>query len=161
MADLAYCTSADVIAVAGQLAIDLRTDDVPDLDAHLAVAIEHASGRVDFYLHRYAQSVLAGNRWVKGVAELAAVRWLCVHRLNDLPKSVDAEWEERKEELELVRAGKAEVPRAAKTRRPVTVTNSTVDNNRRNNQIRVDTNRSTGVAKGYKRPVDPSSPDER
>lgn len=161
MEDLPYCTPGDVIAVAGQWAIDLRTDDVPDLDAHLALAIEYASGRIDYYCHRYAQPVLAANRWVKGVAEIVAVRWLCIHRLNNCPQALDTEWEERRAELDEVRAGRSEVPRAPRTRRAVTVTNSTVDLRRVNNQVRVDRARSTGVAKDYRRPIDPKAPDQR
>lgn len=162
MPDLAYCAAADVVALAGQMAIDLRADDVPDLDAHLAAAIDFASGRVDLYCAaRYSQAELAANRWVKGVAEFVAVMWLCQHRLNSVPESVAKEWEERKAELQTILERKAGVPRAARSRRPVTVSNHTVDLQRRNNQVRVDRNRSTGVAEDYKRPTDPYASDER
>lgn len=161
MADLAYCTADDVIALAGQMAIDLRTDDVPDLDAHMAAAIDWASGRIDFYCGRYAASELAANRWVKGVAEFLTVKWLCTHRLNDVPTAIETEWEERKQELQTILDRKAEVPRAARSRRPITVTGYHVDLRRWNNQIRVDRSRSTGVAKDYKRPTDPTAPDGR
>jgi hypothetical protein len=159
MADLAYCTTEDVVALAGQMAVDLRTDDVPDLDAHLESAIDFASGRIDFYCARYSQTELASNRWVKGVAEFVAVMWLCQHRLNAVPESIAKEWEERRAELELIQKRQAEVPRAARSRRPVTVSNHTVDLQRRNNQVRVDRNRSTGVAKDYRRRADENAPD--
>jgi hypothetical protein len=161
MADLNYCVAADVIALAGELAVDLRSDDVPDLDAHIDAAISASSSRIDFYCARYSETELAANRWVKGAAALLAVRWICQRRLNDVPASIEAEWEERRAELQAILDRKAEVPRAARSRRPITVTNSVVDLNRRNNQVRVDRNRSTGVANDYKRPTDPTAPDER
>ena len=76
MADLAYCTPADVLAVLGQLGQDLRTDDVANAGAHVAQAIDWGSGQVDFFCARYAPAVLAENRWIKGVTEIAAVLWL-------------------------------------------------------------------------------------
>jgi hypothetical protein len=158
MADLAYCTPAGITALAGQLAVDLRTDDVPDLAAHLAAAVDHASGRIDFYCSRYAGAELAASRWVTGVAELIALRWLCLHRLNERPKVLEEEWAERKEELELIREGKATVPNAAATRRPLTVTNYGVDDRRWNGKVRVDANRSTGVPGDLPRRTDPTAP---
>lgn len=161
MADLAYTTAAAVTELAGQLAVDLRTDDT-DLDTAVAAAIDFASGEVDFYCSRYAQAELAANRWVANTAAFIAVRWLCLRRLNEVPKAVQAEWEDDlKPKLEAVQQGKASVPRAAATRRPGTVTNYHVDLRRFNNQGRVDRNRSTGQARDYKRPTDPTAPDNR
>lgn len=157
--DQVYCSAADVVALAGQLAVDLRTDDVPDLDAHLEHAAREGSARVDFYCGRYSQAELAANRWVNGVATFLAVRWLCQHRLNEVPAAIETVWEERKAELELILQRKAEVPRAARSRRPGTVTNYRVDLGRLNNQVRVDRPRSTGLAKDYRRRTDTGSPD--
>lgn len=157
-----YCTAGDITTLAGQLAVNLRTDDVADIDSHLESAATWARGRIDFYCSRYSQTVLAGNEWINGVATFLGVFWLCTHRLNEVPTSIQKMWEEEyKPELVLIQKGQAEVPRAAKTRRPITVTNTNIDNRRFNNQIRVDTTRSTGVAKDYKRPTDPNAPDER
>lgn len=160
MPDLAYTTADAITALAGDLAVDLRADD-GDLEALLAAAVDHASGRVDFYCARYAGAELAANRWVAGVATLIALRWLSLRRLNEVPKSVEAEWEERRAELELIQKGKAVVPNAATSRRPVTVTNPHTDLRRTNNQVRVDRSRSTGVANDYRRPTDPTAPDRR
>src|SRR5690349_11964614 len=100
-------TDADaVLALCGELGIDLRADDVPDLDAHMTRACDYASARVDYFCARYAATDLAGSQWVQDVAAFLAVRWLCMHRLNEVPKSIDAEWEERQKELELIRQGK-------------------------------------------------------
>jgi len=164
VADLAYCTAADVEALAGEMAIQLRSDDLPDEDdggAFMASAIDYASGRIDFYCSRYAGADLAANRWVKGVAVLIALRKWCSRRLNAVPEAVELEWEERQAELDLIRQGKAQVPQAAASRRPVAVTNYRVDLRLPNNQVRVDRNRSTGIAKDYRRPTDPHSPDGR
>jgi len=163
MADLAYCTAADVTALAGQMAIDLRLDDLTggEATAFLASAIDYASGRIDYYCSRYAQAELAANRWVKGVAVLVALRKLASRRLNRPSKAIEHEWEERQAELELIRQGKAQVPTAASTRRPVVVTNYKVDLRLPNNQVRVDKARSTGVAKDYRRPTDNAAPDAR
>ncbi len=163
MPDLAYCAAADVTALAGEMAVELRTDDLADPldDDFITDAIDYASGRIDFYCSRYAQAELAANRWVKGVAVLIALRKLCQRRLNSVPDAVEAEWEERRAELELVQKGQGQVPGAAASRRALAVTNYTVDLRRRNNQVRVDRSRSTGVAKDYLRPTDPTAPDMR
>jgi len=162
--ELAYCTAGDVEALAGEMAIQLRSDDLPDEDddgAFMDSAIDYASGRIDFYCSRYSETELAANRWVKGVAVLIALRKWCQRRLNAVPESVELEWEERQKELELIRQGKAIVPNAANARRPVSVTNYTVDQRRVNNQVRVDRSRSTGPAKDYRRSTDPTAPDQR
>jgi hypothetical protein len=55
-----YTSEDAIIALAGQLAIDLRTDDVPDLDAHMEAAIDTGTSDLDFYLADYSQ---AGTAW--------------------------------------------------------------------------------------------------
>ncbi len=162
MANPAYCAPAGITKVCGQLGVDLRTDDVPDLGAHLDAAVQWASDQIDWYCSRYAQSDLAANTWVTGQAEFLAVYWLCLHRLNDVPKSIENLWLKFIEpKLLAIQQGKATVPRCAASRRPITVTSPVVDNRRFNDQVRVDTTRSTGVAQGYNRPTDPTAPDER
>jgi hypothetical protein len=156
MADLAYTTADAVTALAGQLAVDLRTDD-GDAGDLLAAAIDYASGRVDFYCARYSQTELAASRWVQGVATFIALRWLCLHRLNEVPASIAEEWDERKAELEQIQNGTGTVPGAANSRRPLSVTNYHVDLRRTNRQVRVDRDRSTGLAQGYSRPTDPTA----
>jgi hypothetical protein len=161
MPDLAYTTAEQVTRLVGQLGVDLRTDDA-DPDALMGEAIDFASGEIDWYCSRFAGAELAVNRWVGHAAAVIAVRWLCVHRLNEIPASLQKMWEEDlKPKLDLIQQGKAVVPGAAASRRPCTVTNQHVDLRRWNNQVRTDRARSTGVAKDYKRPVDPSAPDQR
>lgn len=149
-----YTTSAAVIDLIGQLGLDLRTDDEVEADM-LTAAIAYASGRIDFYcLQRVSATELAASQWVKDVATFLAIRWLCQRRLNEVPSSIAEEWEERKEELQLVQQGKAMVPGATVSRRPVTVTNQTVDLRKFDHQLRVDRSRSSGVANGYPRRTD-------
>jgi len=162
MATPLYSTDAGVIAIAGQMGVDLRCDDATIGETgQLALAHAYAQGRIDFYCERYAQSDLATNQWVQDAACLIALHWFCMHRLNDVPKSVANEWAERKEELTLILKREANVPRAPRSRRPVTVTNANVVLGRHNNQIRVDRSRTTGVQKDYVRPTDDQAPDER
>ena len=103
-----------------------------------------ATGQVDFYCSRYSAAELAANQWVQDVATFIAVRWLCMHRLNKPPRSIKAEWEDTlKPQLERIQEGKADVPRAAESRRAVTVTTQRVDLRKANNQIVTDRSRST------------------
>lgn len=161
MPDLAYCQPSDVIALAGDLALDLRNDDV-DFDTQMIAAISWASGRIDYYCAKYGEDVLAVNRWVNGVTTFLAVYWHCIHRLNDVPKSIQKMWDdEYKPELQAIQKGTADVPRAVTSRRPVAVSNYNVDLRRANNQVRTDRTRSTGVSQGYVRPTDNTAPDDR
>lgn len=164
----AYTTAQDVYNLAGEMAIDLRTDDnatipnAPSVDDLIDGAIDYASGRIDFYcLTKYSGAELASNRWCRGIATLLALHYLCRRRLNEVPSSLQTEWEERLEELKAVQKGTAVVPGAARSRRPAVVSTPSVDLNRRNNQVRVDPNRSTGVAKDYRRSTDTNAPDCR
>lgn len=158
--DTPYTTEARIIAVCGQLAIDLRTDDVPDYATHISDAIDAGTSEADYYYVDYLQSAVADDEFAQQCATWFAVRWLCEHRLNEPSAAVDKECERKEKKLELIRTRKAKV-RIPKTRRPVVTTAYTMDNRRWNNQVRVDQSRSTGVAKNYTRPTDNSSPDAR
>ena len=161
MADLAYTTAKAVTDLVGQLALDLRTDDVEGPE-FLDQAIEHGSGEIDFYAQgKYLTSDLASNRWVSNGATAFAVEFLCLRRLNEIPKGVKEWADQYREKLQGVLEGKWQIPGCSRTRRAVTVTNQHVDLRRPNNQVRTDTTRSTGVAQGYTRPTDPTAPDAR
>lgn len=160
--DLAYTTAGDIGSLAGTLAVALRTDDGVEADL-VAEAIDSASADVDFYTQgRYAAADLAANRWAKHAATAFALEFLCVRRLNDVPGPLAEVCERYRKMLQLVLEGKANVPGAARSRRPGTVTNYVPDLRRLNNQMRRDPNRSTGAkAQSYRVPNDPSSPDQR
>lgn len=157
----AYTTSAAILALAGQVAVDLRTDD-DDQANLLNTAIDYATEQLDWYLAKYSQVQIAASHFAQHAATFIAVKWLCLHRLNSVPASIQKEWtEEWEPKLGLIQQGKAVLPRASTSRNPVSVTNYSVDLRRMNNQIRVDRSRSTGVAQDYKRPTDPNAPDQR
>lgn len=157
-----YTTEAFIISLAGQLALDLRLDDSADAEADLEWAIDTGTVETDGYLaNRYAESVLAENRWVQMHATYFAVRALCQRRLNDVPESIEKACERSEKALLKVQDRKAVVPRAAETRRPIAVCNYHVDLRRFNNTIRVVPSKTTGVAEDYRRAVDDLAPDDR
>ena len=153
-----FTTSARILQLAGQLAIDLRSDDTTEA-ASIAAAVDVGTADADFYLSVYSLAGLAADEWVADCATFFGVRYLCFRRLNELPASIQKECERREKQLDLVAQGKRRL-RIAKTRRPAVVTNYCDDLRRYNNQIRVDTARSTGVAKNYVRPTDPTAPND-
>lgn len=161
MPNTAYTTSAAIVTLAGERAVDLRSDDA-ERDELMDEAIDHGSSQIDFYTQgKYLEADLAASRYVNDAATAFALEYWCLRRLNDTPKAVSA-WADRfRDQLQMVLEGKAGIPGAARSRRPVTVTNQRVDLRRPNNQVRTDTTRSTGVAKDYVRPTDPTAPDCR
>lgn len=159
-----YTTEARVLLLAGQLGVDLRLDDADESDDYadaMSWAIDAGTVEVDGYCQQYSQADLAASAWVMTHADYFALRALCQRRLNDVPESLAKECERREKQLMLVLQRKFPVPRVAKSRRPVAVTNYNVDLRKYNNTIGVDKTRSTGVAQDYKRPVDDTVVDER
>lgn len=157
MAD--FTTAGEIDRLAGTTGVDLRTDDGAEATL-VAEAVAYATGEVEFYCQgRF--TALDGVQYVRNAATHFALEWLCLRRLNAVPEGLARACERYREKLELVMAGKVTIPGAARTRRAVTVSTPAVDLRRFNNQNRVDQNRSTGVAKDYRRPTDPTSPDQR
>lgn len=156
----ACTTETRIVALAGQLALDLRTDDVADYDAHIEGAIQYATDELlNYYYVDYLESAVADDNFAIQCATFFAVEWLCLHRLNEPSASLEKKCEELRKKLELIRTRKART-RIAKSRRPGVVTNSTVVLRDVNNQVKVDTTRSTGVAQDYRRP-NANAPDAR
>lgn len=156
-----YTTADRIILKAGPMAVDLRTDD-DDADSILDQCCQTATNQVDWYCEKYSQTILAANGWIQDAATVYATMELCKHRLNPIPASLQKEWDEDYlVKLNAIQLGKAEVPRAAHSRNPASVTNYHVDLRRPNNQVRVDRSRSTGVAQDYVRPTDVTAPDAR
>jgi hypothetical protein len=157
-----FTTEDKILAIIGQLGVDLRLDDAADADEVMEFAIDEATGEVFFYLYpRYSAALASQNNWVQWHAAWFAVLVLCRRRLNDVPQSVKEEWARREKQLTKVQELKASVPELARSRRPAVVTGYTVDLRRFNNQVRVDRSKSTGVAKNYRRAHDDSAPDNR
>ncbi len=156
-----YTTSARVTDLIGTLGLSLRDDDETDTTGDfMTLAINAGTSDADVYLIRYTQANCATDEYVAQSATWFAVRWWCLHRLNDLPAGVDAECKRREKLLEKVRTGKAKL-RLPATRRAVVTTNYHVDLRKINDQVGVDTSRSTGIADGYKRVIDETAPDVR
>ena len=157
----AFTSAADITALIGRMGLDLRSDDA-EPDDLMDRAVEHGSAEIDWYTQdKYLAADLAESRFVGEAATAFAVEYWCLRRLNDTPKGVTEYADRYRDKLQLVLEGKAGIPGVARSRRPVTVTNQTTDLRRRNNQIRTDRTRSTGVAKDYVRPIDPTAPDCR
>lgn len=155
----AYTDATAINLLAGQVGVDLRADDATEAEV-VAEAVEYAGGEVDFAAQG-RWSGLDAVRWVRNCATHFALEWLCLRRLNAVPESLAAACERYRQQLALVAQGKLVIPGAARSRRPVTVTNQTVDLRRPNNQVRTDRSRSTGVANNYPRPTDTNAPDAR
>lgn len=158
---MSYTSSTRVINLIGQSGVDLRTDDGSQ-STYLAEAVAFGTNQVDFYCSRYSETELAASAWAQDAATYAAAMELCTRRLNEVPASIQKMWDEVfLPQLTKVQEGKAQVPRAATSRNPVSVTNYAADLRRLNNQVRVDPSRSTGVADEYTRPKDETAPDQR
>lgn len=158
---MSYTTPAKIVSLVGQAGVDLRTDDA-DAAELIDAAAAFGTNQIDYYCSRYSATELAANGWVQDAATWAAVMYLCMRRLNEVPDAIQKWWDEMfLTQLSSIRKGEAIVPRAATARNPVSVTNHATDLRRLNNQIRVDRTRSTGIADNYKRPMDPSAPDQR
>ncbi|VTT96560.1 : DUF1320 [Gemmataceae bacterium] len=157
MAD--YSSDTEMQNLAGQVAVDLRTDDAVTATL-LQAAIDYAGGEVEFYCQgRF--SLLDTVQYARNAATAFALEWLCMRRFNAVVEPLTKMCDRYREQLTKVAEGKFTIPGAARSRRQVTVTNQVVDLRRFNNQVRTDRSRSTGVAKGYVRPVDYNAPDER
>lgn len=155
-----YTDSDHITAIVGQYGVNLRTDD-GTLATLIDDAIAWGTTQVDFYCSRYEADDLAANEWVKNVAAFVAVQWLCLRRLNSVPRSIADVWKETiKPQLELIQMGEANVPRLDRSRRPIAVDNYHVDQGRFNNQVRVDRTKSTGVTE-LRQSIDVTAPDQR
>ena len=149
----AFTTAELITARVGALGVDLRTDDDP---ASLDDVIDAASARIDFYCAAYSAASLASSRWVLEMATIIAVYYLCMRRLNEVPKAVDELYSQALLELTKVQEGKASVPGAVHARRPVALIQQRVVLDRYPG-VRVERPRSTGTAAGYVRRTDPGA----
>ncbi len=157
----AFTTVDRVTTLVGQLGIDLRLDDAADADATMDACVEAGTQDVWFFLSAYDPVELSQSVWTQLHATWFAVRYLCQRRLNDLPAAVKDECERREKQLQMVLERKVDAPGVAKTRRGAAVSNYDTDLRRWNVQVRVNRPKSTGVAKGYIRPTDPTAVDDR
>jgi len=154
-----YTSATEIDQLAGQVGVDLRTDDGTE-STLVAEAIDYAAGDVDYYCQgRFSN--LDTIQYVRNAATHFAVEWLSLRRLNSVTESLQKACDRYREQLTRVLEGKAIIPGATRSRRQAAVSNYNVDLRKFNNTIRTDRSRSTGVAKDYRRPVDPTAPDQR
>lgn len=103
-ATTAYCALADVQRVLSVAGVNLRLDDDPSI--YLDV-IDEASREVDLYLlHRYQESDLAVNRWVKHCAATIAAWMFSTRRGNPAPVGVQSRFDHYLERLERIAANR-------------------------------------------------------
>lgn len=149
-----YADATAVVARAGEAGVTLRTDDDPNT---IDDVLEAAAVDVDFWLGPvYSQTALAGSEWVARACRDIAVRYLCLRRLNAVPKSVELRYQEVLELLKLLASGARQLPDAAARK-----ANAPVLSNQRTHlspHPRVTTERpaSTGVPAGYPPRDDPT-----
>lgn len=158
MAD--FSSIAEMTNLAGQVAVDLRTDDAAPAAELMQAAIDYAGGEVEFYCQGKF-GLLDSVQYVRNAATAFALEWLCMRRLNAVTDALTKMCDRYREQLGKVAEGTFTIPGAARSRRAATVANQAVDLRRFNNQVRTDTTRSTGVAKGFRRVTDGNAPDER
>ena len=139
----------------------MRADDADYLTL-IEDAIDYAGGEVDQYCQgKYLQSDLSNSQYVNNVATSFALEWFSLRRFNTVSESLSEMCDRYRDMLEKVLEGRAVLANVPRSRRPVTVTTRVVDLRRFNNQVRTDRTKSTGVAKGYIEPIDPTAPDNR
>jgi phage gp36-like protein len=136
-----FTTESRITKRVSQLGVDLRVEhDVAALDD----VIEDASAEVRWYLPQYDETALAASDWVQKKATDLAVYFLCGLRLNPVPDSAQALYDEAVKQLSKVQDGKAVIPGIARGKSAApTVSNFRVDLQRYPG-IRVERPRSTG-----------------
>jgi phage gp36-like protein len=101
-------TEAKIIARIGQMAINLRIDD---LGTAVTSVISEASSETYLYLGQlYSSTSLAASEWVQWQTTNIAVYLLCLRRLNDAPTSAQTAYEKTLQMLEKVRLGQITLP---------------------------------------------------
>jgi len=113
-----YCVEADVNDLLSQEGVELRLDDdstgaisTTERQVLTVKGIYWATSRVNLYLvPRYEASQLATSYIVNEWCTRFAARWLCSRRGNSPPASIEDLYQEAKEEMADVLAGKMQVP---------------------------------------------------
>ena len=131
-----YTSATEIDQLAGTVGVDLRVDDGTEATL-VAAAVDYAGGEIDFGCQGRFDSIDQID-WVRNVATHFALEWLCLRRLNSVSESLAKTCDRYRDKLELIQIGKAVIPGAARSRRPVSVTNQVVDLRRANNQVRTD-----------------------
>jgi len=119
---MAWCSIADVVSILGQPGTNRAVDDdrsltiSPTETANITSAIDRAASYMYGKLSgRYSLPSLASNEWCRWCNAQLAVCQLLQRRANAAPKSQLAECDDYKEQLTLIRRGKAGIPDAVPT----------------------------------------------
>lgn len=104
----AYCQKADLELRLSALGVSLRLDD--DVTA-VDDVIGDASEWINFYCEgRYEQAQLALSLWIKYRCRDIAILFLCIRRLNAIPKSAQFAYDQAIKALEKVQAATMVIP---------------------------------------------------
>lgn len=141
---LAYCTPADLdrfLSAEGVIAFaDHDRDGLGDADV-VDDAIVWASAQIDLYLlQRYHADDLAADRMIRHWCKIMACRFLCSHRGNGIPESIELEYQEITAAdglLKQVLKGVLRLSVPRKVRDSATFSNLTVDRRYRHEKLRV------------------------
>lgn len=107
MAATPYCTAAQLATRMSATGVALRTDDDATGDD---IAIDEASIEIDGYLRlMYTPAVLATSDWVRKKCVDLATYFLCIRRLNNVPRSVELVYDKAIKDLEKVQSGQMQI----------------------------------------------------
>lgn len=144
-----YCTITDLQQRLSSSGVSLRIDDGvgdDDVDA----AIEEADQEIEQACHYlYTAASLATNTWVKHKAKSIALYFLCIRRGNPAPASVELQYTRALEQLERVRLGQLNIPRAVMSKAAAPTMSNVRPTLRPFPRSVVEKQRSTGKPEGY------------
>lgn len=144
-----YTTTALIQARLSSTGVSLRIDDNLTVMTDI---IDRASIKVDTYCRaRYEPALMASNDWVISHASTIGAVLLCRRRGNNVPRSIQDEYDETMEELKAVAAGTLNIPGLAERREAAPVLSNVHTQLRPHPHTVVDRDQSTGKAEGYHR----------
>lgn len=108
-----YTTADDIKALLSDDGVNLRLDDdnsgainAAELTRLTTYAINYATSKInDHAIPRYDAADLATSWTICEWATIIAARWLCARRMNPIPESLQALYDEVREELKALRDG--------------------------------------------------------
>jgi len=141
-----YCTEAEIVRFIGQVGVDEAADNDGDNTADTDVVddcINQASQEIELYSRqKYTPAQLATSTLVNRWCVVIATRFLFMRRGNDIPATVEIEWERIANPgsglLMQLQTGRIQLPGVAKRAdlRP-TMSNLRIDRRRRTSTVRV------------------------
>jgi hypothetical protein len=147
-----YTSEDEISRLISAAGTNLRVGDLTStmLTDYWTELIAEATDAVNQYvLWTYEAADLADNRWVRARATWIGLVLLCRRRGNAVPESIMQRYDEIIEELQMVLAGRLQIPRL-NTISDMTpaMSNLEVDNRYRTRKLRVNPNISVGSITG-------------